>query len=505
MASLNPVEDVLRRRGPCESSRIAEAMSQRGVAKATARKRISRAKPPVRRLLDIRLPRNEAFLYLDEQFKSERFWHNLLRALDDSRSVYGLAVRSLEARGGCVPKRLFPTVSGSPYRLVGHLSYEAVLSRLLKIELLEERFDPGVGDCIALNENAQIETAPGNSLYARRIAEEALIIATKEWLRRLGLASYDKVNIRQDPGATPPRVGQFHWDITAPVYASPFVTPRKTGAPLPGFFAADVILGRQLGESDIRYFLHKSLAHRSQKQQRPLMTMLLAEWFSREALRLGKSRGLLLCTPASLFGEDVADALRQLIGTLQNAAAAAAKNPETLLDLFSRLGRVEGLASSLRGPFFEMIVGHAVRERDGHTIDIRKVIEDPNTGNIAEIDVFRVKGRQETWCYECKGKEPGGVVELNDVEDWFSRQIPRMRGWISAESRFAGSQVGFEFWTTGTFSKDAAAYLARQRPKKFKLAWKDGKAVRAYIAAAKLRPIVRFLDDYYLKKPLSKN
>ncbi|MBT3201336.1 MAG: hypothetical protein HN350_15655 [Phycisphaerales bacterium] len=190
------------------------------------------------------------------------------------------------------------------------------------------------------------------------------------------------------------------------------------------------------------------------------MSLFVADWFTKDAFALGKKMGLIFTTPAILFGEDIAKALKSLIATLENAAAAATKNPDVVADLFRKLGKIEGAASNLRGPFFEMIAGHCIGQVEGGSIDIGAMARDPRSGKPAEIDVLLVKGNQRVCCYECRGHLNSVTVEVADVEKWLEQKVPIMRRFILGEDRFKRATVGFEFWTTGQFSKEAAAYLA---------------------------------------------
>ncbi|MCE7887026.1 MAG: hypothetical protein DYH13_05930 [Alphaproteobacteria bacterium PRO2] len=79
-------------------------------------------------------------------------------------------------------------------------------------------------------------------------------------------------------------------------------------------------------------------------------------------------------TPATLFGEDVAKALADLMDTLTNAAAVAASSPDQLEKLFQKLSGIEGSAGNLRGALFELLVGHMVRQLEGGSIDIGAIV-----------------------------------------------------------------------------------------------------------------------------------
>ncbi len=379
------VEWLLGKYGPNLSSFIARHLSgTTGVSNDYARKIIQRSAPIVLRLNEIRFPRNELFLYLKEHYQGEIFWRSLLQAFDATGSVYGLAVNSLIAREGIVPLAHFGTISGSPTRLTGHLSHDVVLKRLVDIGLLDFVDSAVWGQCVTFGQHSPFDKGDLLTLKARTVAEKIVLDALGEWARKLGLASFGKVALRGD--RKQPQFGQFNWDLTAPTYLQPFVRHSEGFRPTPGFFVADVLLGKVVTQEEVRYFVNKAAIMRRQRRTRPFLGLLVADYYMPEAFKLGKGEGLIFTTPDVLFGNGISAALRELIQTLKNAAAAAVKNPDVIHDLFAKLGRIEGAALNLRGPLFEMILAYCSR-REG-SVDIGVSVRDPNTGELAEIDVL---------------------------------------------------------------------------------------------------------------------
>ena len=343
-------------------------------------------------------------------------------------------------------------------------------------------------------------------LKARLIAEDILIAGLSEWLRKNGLVSYEKVATRS-PGSAP-EFSSFRWDLTAPSYALPF-KETTGGVAKPGFVVADATLsGEELEEKHIRYFVHKVRMAASQRNARPFLPILVGPWFSQEGLRSARSSGIVATTPGNLLGQDIANALKALIATLANTAAIAAEAPQTIADLFSKLGRIEGAAGNLRGALFEMIVGYCVQEREGGSVEIGVGIVDPKTGAPAEIDVLRTKGRQEAWVYECKGHGPSQEVQDEEVEKWLAVRVPRAFNWLRAQDRLRSCQLAFELWTSGRFSPKARQRLeaakARTRPTRYLLDWKDGSGVLRYAKALNSRHMSDILREHYMGHPLSR-
>jgi hypothetical protein len=100
-----------------------------------------------------------------------------------------------------------------------------------------------------------------------------------------------------------------------------------------------------------------------------------------------------------------------------------------------------------------------VRDHEGTSIDMGVQAIDPSPRGSADIDVLRVQGRTEVWAYECKGREPHGVVTLGQVEDWLDRQVPRIDAWFRNQERFSGYRLGVAFWTSGRFAPEALVRL----------------------------------------------
>jgi hypothetical protein len=492
------VSQLLRAGGPCLSSALARRlMTATGVTNDYARKLIQRSGSDVLVLEDIRFPRNEQFLFLQEHRNTSQFWRSLIEAFDSTGSVYGLAVNSLMARENIVPLTHFGIISGSPGRLKGHLSHDVVLKRLAKIGLFNIREYENFGPCVTFAESSIFDSGNIRSHRARAVGEKILLDALQDWARKLGLGSYGKVLLRGNP--TQPQFGQFNWDLTAPTYLHPFVSHGKLTQP--GFFVADVLLGKELQFSDVAYFLNKTTIMRRQRNTRPFLAMLVGNYFSHEVFQAAKTQGLIFVTPDTLFGNGISAALKELIQTLTNAAAAAVKNPNVIDELFSKLAKVEGAALNLRGPLFEMILGYCFRNEG--SIDICVAVKDPETGEAAEVDVL-VKGSTTVRACECKGYGTNDV-DVPEVKDWLERQVPRIRKYFLSQDYFKKLPMTFEFWIAGKFTPAALEYLKarKQQVTKYAIEWKDGKDLSEYVGLRKESHVAKILNEQYFRHPLS--
>jgi len=494
------IKNLLNNFGPSSSSKIKDFLVADGLSEIAARQRISRARGNIRRLTTIKLPKRESFLYLDTQYGSYEFWNSLVKSHTETNSAYGIAMQSIMARGGAIPKSFFSIVSGSPKKLKKHIASDNILENLVSCKLLKIENDNELGECILIDAQGSLEYSGIVSLKARLVVEDIVVKAVFEWARKIGLASYDAIKKRTLQET--PIFGQFGWDITAPSYVYPLSSFDKKEA-TPGFMVIDVT-NSIIDVNGARYFTKKCSINRSIKKMKPFMAMLVAERFSEEAFRLGKSSGIIFTTPRILFGKEIAENLRALSATLENAAAIATKNPEKLLKLFNSLSSIEGAAINLRGALFELIVGHLVYKGEGNSIDIGVKVKN-SKGKSAEIDIRRVKGDHQLALYECKGYQPSTQISVDDIDLWLSKKVPIIRGALLQEERFKNSKMLFEYWTSGAFSPEAIELLKKKKntTRKYEIHWKNGGDILNYAREIKSNTMVDILNQHYSKHPLS--
>ena len=477
------------------SSRLAKLLTQSlSISPDAARKRISRLKSPVLRFPIRILPRGESFLYLKDQRTSESFWNLLHAALRETNSVYGFAIDAILARGGAVPENEFSIVSGAPEAMKKQVPSIAVLESLLRAGVLEHTSDKILGSCISIRPYA-IGSPDFNEVRTRRLVEGVVLDAIREWIRKLGIGSFNSVAVRGDERER--KVGPFGWDLTAPSYLQPL--KRSNG--YPGFVVADVFVGDFLNEFQVRYFVRKAQLVRTIPA--PVLPILVSDGYDASATRYGKSNGVLMATPENLFGSKVGKSLKELTQTLRNAGAVAATDPKKLANLCNDLMAIEGTAGNLRGILFELIAAYLARNQ-ASSIDVGVPARDPKTGRTSDIDVLQVRSRNHSVCIECKGKAPGSILTLDEVEGWLDR-VPIFRNHLRSEQRFRDSELSFELWTSAHFSEDALKKLMEESSNRTrtKIAWRDGSSVSELARNTKEKSIRLALDSHFLNHPLS--
>ncbi|MHA6645695.1 hypothetical protein [Mesorhizobium sp. A623] len=491
------VTQYLHDHGPSRSSLIVGALQADGVSAEAARQRVSRAVQPIRRFPIPLFPKRESFLYLQEDRNSERFWHNFLRDLRASNAVYAAAIDGIVARGGLVTADGFAVISGAPViPQRGQVAADLVAKRLVSAGFVKEVSDIEQGRCFSLA--ASFGGPSLESVRARALTEAVLLDGVREWARKIGLAGYNTLLIRGDPNLRP--IGPFAFDLAGPSY----LLPLQGSATKPGFVVADVFAEGILTLEQVQFFIRKARMLNATLSGIGVLSILVSEGFTGPALTAGHAAGVMLATPKDLFGRRVGLAITSLVETLKNAATYASSSPERLTSLIENLLDIEGRAGNLRGILFELVAGYLAR-RDAVSIDMGVRATDPATGKTADIDIQKVTSQASSvTAIECKGKEPGGVLEKGEVEEWL-RKIAIMRSHYRAHPVFREAEVHFELWTSGTIQLDALALLNEEKAKRVKatIAWKDGQDVMALARKHKEKSIADALNQHFITHPLA--
>ena len=471
---------------------------QLNISAQAARQRLSRAHTPVERYPRRLLPKGEAFFYLRDQRNTERFWVNLLRDLRETGAVYACAIDGLEARGGLVPVDEFDKVSGAPIALKKQISSQQTAGQLVDLRVMEKRTVDGLGYCFAANPRAIMRPLESGHIKARRLAEAVMLDGLRQWAWKNGIGTRDTIAIRGENH--PLQVGQFKWDMTGPCYLLPLRSERFAH----GFVVADVFADAELDAYQIRYFIRKAQMYQKTSNSGALFPILMAEGFTREALTAGHKAGLLLTTPHNLFGRTVARALVDLVKTLKRIAGYADSDIIALSDLLARLTEIEGRAGNMRGILFELMVAHIAARVWGGRVDIGVRHTHREDGRSAELDVVCESEKEhEVHVIECKGKIPGGTVSLEEVEDWI-RKFPVMQDYVATRDYLRNHRQIYEFWTTGTFERDALEKLNFEKARRTRrpINWQEGTNVRQKVGSLRLKSIGDALDQHFLRDPL---
>jgi hypothetical protein len=480
---------ILQQIGPTRSSEVVRRLvKENHLTQEAARKRVSRAQEPVKRIKGIRLPNNERFLYLDEQFGKEEFLESFSKTFKEAGTSAGRALYGLEAYSGTIPESLFATISGAPtFKTKGQLLYSSVKEQLQRNRLIYLDMDP------IYNEVISLWNSEGLTDYIRaRLQVESIVLSIlRSWIAKIGMASYNKVHIR---GEKPPTFGPCQWDLVGPSYIRALVEYKK-GQAKNGFIVGDILLDKEVNLSDIKPFLYKCDLILNQKTHRPFIAMFIADRFSLDALNELRKRGILIASPSTLFGDETAKALHNLVNTLKNAAAAIINNPESVFEIVSRIAKLEGASFNLRSVALEFIVAR-LYSLEGYNIDMRQQVR-AKDGKLSEIDIKAVRA-DEVVCVECKGIAPGNTVKREDIADWIKTSLPVIKDWLKRMESLP-NKIRFEFCTSGRFDPDAESFVEniKARHKKMPIAFTEGRDIIARLRKLNQNSIVKIFNEHF--------
>lgn len=488
---------LLTKYGPMTTSRATQLFMKQGFSADAARQRVSRKPPDVETLRGLTFPKRARFIYLRQQFGTDGYWNALMVAIQEKNPAYAAALAALSARGGMALSKHFDIISGSPLRQKRQLASEVVLRNLVSASLVHVREIEGMGSCIVHGQlDGMSISYEARKLRALLMTEAVLLDAIRSWAGRLNFASPNATRIRDDH--PDPQFATFRFDLTGPSYLLPLVT-YTASKPTPGFFVADVILDIELSVNSVAAFLRKVTMLTGLRKTRPFIPMLIADSFSLEALKLCRAKGIITTRPETLFGQDVARSLKDLLHTLANTSTASIERIEKL---FSKLSAIEGAAGNLRGALFELIVGHCVHHLEGGEISLGSVLTEMKTGKQAEVDVLLERQRQLT-AYECKGYR--SPVKLPEVEKWLTQKVPTIHAALKGQDRYSSAEFAFEFWTASSFEPDAENFLqeAKRSTRRYRIGWKNGTDIREYAKGIKAPGLRKIIEDHYFKDILA--
>lgn len=493
------VGEIVGSIGPCSTDMLAQILvKEHSLKPDAARKRIQRARASKEILTaNFNLNHNQQFVYLKRHEGTKLLRTNLLSTINRTNSALRFPLSGIKARGGLIPKSLFPIFSGLPSSgRKPHL--KDALEVLLEVGMLQENkpFEAYQLDPLFLNSPLE-----ANKMNSRLSGEQTVIAAFSDWLKLQGLISKEGVNFRHED--SPPQFGFFHWDLKALCSKYPFATGIG-GNKNSGYIVADVILGRRLDLVDTEYFFHKCESIRRNRNMRPFLAWLIADWFEYDVIEKAQKHGVVCTTPRSLFGNQLANLL-QLLGELFEGKDFALKKTEDIIfqigDMLSQFDHLASTNGNLRGALFEVMVGHWLSRNFAGTVRYGRLLKAKN--DIAyDSEVLLENPGLSLKAYECKNQSR---VSLDDVKHWFSNGVAGIRNHYLTESKDKYPQQEFGIWTTGRLDEDALAWLLKHKNecKKYDVVWYEGKIVRERISSLNEPRITRTYDSFLVpRKPL---
>lgn len=489
---MKDIYKILKENGPMPSSILADKLFKKGFSRVASRKKISRAlndnQSLIQNLSGLNLPHNVNFIFLKKEGRSDRFYNNLWKYLNETNSSFCHIINLLRVHYGIVNKGRINVYTSAPDALKKRLSNNQVIDTLIKLQLCEYK---------KINQNEYLYlTYEYNE--KRAIAQEKiellLIELLKNWLKKVNIGSYEAIDKKNE------LVGHFAWDITSPCYISPFVVNNKQKH---GFVVADVVY-EVIDENVIKYFINKVDSIKSQQRILPVLPIILAKGYNTKAFKMGRNKGIIIVTPESLFGEDLANMFEDLLIKLSNIAACAVKDFEGFLTLFDKLEKIQSSAAHLYGDLFEFIVGTIYREFLPITsFEIGKLVH-ISTGNKREIDVYIKTSNNAVYFIECKGYSQKTMVNENEAKYWIEK-VPLLRKWgLENIENFDKLEQHYEFITTSDFTSKAKEVFEEfnKRTKKYQVVYLNGQQLLELIKLKNINSkdkIIKTLNEHYFK------
>lgn len=477
--------NLLKNNGAMLSSDIAKEISEiTGEKPASIRRKISRECLKDNSLiarLSLNFPHNEKFIYLKSSGFNVTFFRNLKDAANRTNSIYSYILNAFDFNNGIIEYEKANILSGSPVNIKGHISCNTIVEKLIRLNLCSKVIFDNKIYLHSVNTNRPMA-------FAQEKIEEHLIQMMKDWIIKNAFSSSGV--IRQSS-----QYANFLWDITAPSYLC-FIRENKK----PGFIVVDVVYNT-IDENSIKYFINKINIVGNFTNVQKAIPILLGKYFTPEALKLAKTKGIIATTPNNLFGEKTASLFENLFKVLINAGTIASENAEQFMSLYNELDAIKGSSLNLAGDLFEFIVGHCYKKFEGGSLDIGKIIK--HKGLEKEFDVVLRTERNEHFYIECKGYGHSHKVNKDDVESFLDK-IPYVREWHKLYKPTEQPRFKFGLITTSDFKNDAREILEnlKNKTKKYDIFYMNGKNFSELVKSSNITDasnIINVLNQHYFK------
>lgn len=486
------IKEILQTRGPLTTSAVKQILVDSGLSDDAARKRISRVSAVIKKYSKIKFPKKIQLLYLTPHLRSTAaFRKAILNALKETGAAHYHALQAINLFAGLTTKQNFMVLSACPVARKKKTTFDKLLKELVATDLVTLSH---VNSEEWVMSNCSVPLSPKaieNTTIIQTI-HELLFNPIEDWLKKNSFVSYNKVERFSE-------FAGYYWHLTAPSYLLPLVKKSLT-AIRPGFVVADILPQSDIQVEHMRYFVSKCASCAYQKNTCSFLPILIGNHFSHQALQYAKENNIFITTPRNLFGDEMADAIDNLIRILTDTAKfLKTADEKTILEVFTRIVKIEGKTNNVKGQLFELVAGHIVANDGFHVEEIGHKIRDPN-GDEAEIDILAKKGRTELRIIECKGFSSKSLIDKEDIEKWFTR-VKRIRNWVKNQASYFQANLTFEYWTSSGFTEDAESTLKAVQSKltKYSIHWRAGKDVIKYAQDLKLGSMVNLLREHYVK------
>ncbi|MBM7556304.1 hypothetical protein [Halanaerobacter jeridensis] len=478
------IEKILQDDGPMVSGVLAKKLEEKHeITNDAARKAISRANSPVKKMKTISFNNNQQFIYLSDHFKTQLFYQNLVNSFETHAKAYHFFIQAVLFHDGFIDMNQLPSYTCSPIKkLKGHKPASSIIDDLLQLDVLVEYTD----DIYQLN--SLIEVSSTHTRFkAIELAKELTISNFEDWAKKINFTSYNDAEKLSNNA----EFYKFQWGFTAPSY---ILNLRNEDSP--GFIVADILLGKEVLEEHVEYFLNKIDIIKQNHNVSSFIPIIIVEDLEKEAFQLLKSRGIFIGFVNELFDNQYTEVLKSLVNVIENASAVISKNPDKYFDLFDKLSDLRGASINLRGALFELAVGYYYSQSSIY-IKINEVVLDKDSGERREIDVLAYDNPDRLRIVECKGKK--APIGKGFAKKWVTDNIPKIRSWTFQEDEHRNKELIFELWSTGGFEKEAEDYLKEraQSTNKYQINYFSKEEIRNKAKEKGVKKLRKIIDNYF--------
>lgn len=481
------VLEYLNKNGPTLTGKIKEYyLDKEKVSDEAIRKRISRTLLKTEEIKRVGgfFKDNQSLVFTIKHFSNEAIRVNsLYNAIKTDAKAHFYLLYALVYHRGYIKKEHLSAYSHSPIiNLKSHKRCDKVIEELIGLKLIGE--DDKFYILNPLIEEQSIGNL--NRYLATETAKNFILNQFYDLVRSIGLISYDK-------GAFYKEVFKFNFAFTGPCYVTG-ILQRKDLNSLPSFLFADILLGNDVNNLAVEFFIKKVDTIKSTSKS-GFLPFLIVESLDSETLRLLKSKGIIVGFVDKLFGSKYAEFLKTLIATIENAGAILKTNPEGYLSLIEQLNKlVDGKTNNLRGDLFELAVGYYY-SKICNSLNIGRIITLSDTGEKREIDVEANFADKVIFC-ECKAYK--NMVSKDIVEEWLSKKVSRIFK-NHHQYNYDNKRCVFEFWSVSGFTEEAISFLKekKENTKKYDIEFYSEKEIMQKAKDSKAKKISDIMRDYF--------
>jgi hypothetical protein len=446
---VNEIKQILKKIGPSLSSDIAGIIIQnQKIERNTALKRVNRSikDPGIQSSLCIKFKNNSKFMYLTEQFDSKPYWKKLLYILKKEKNLFYYIIMAIRANGGIVSEGELRCYSASPDLMKGKTRYEDIKYNLLKAKIIELLEINGEIHYL-INQNLSTGKVSSNDYQANKIVKEVLLEMLKRW-SVINSFAYKK-SIREIDNEVP--FFHYYWHLHAMSYSFNAISNKDV------FLTFDLIMNKKsLFDDDIHFFLSKVAAIRKFKTAPHFIPFLISNYFSKSTLMLLKKQKVIATTPRNLFGEEVAEMIKDLVESLSDISKTLKDNPQKLYNSIRKLNKATGSALNMKGKLFEYFIAHYVFTETSNAFEVGKIVKDPESHDKAEIDVISYVPKKSVAIYECKAYG-NNMITYDNLNDW-QKKRKRIKNWIKSQENLSAAEITYFYISLSGYTDSAIQF-----------------------------------------------